>query len=100
MPKQKTFKGFMEDAEQGAAFSFITQTQAEREKTVIKAEGEETKSKRLNLLIKPSTHQKISKIAVMKRVSTNELINSVLEEYATNNQDKIKAYNATFGKEG
>ena len=101
MAKGKTFKGAMEQAEKSAAFSFITQTQEQREQLspTGSGTGEETKSKRFNLLIKPSTHKNIGKIATMQRVSTNELINKVLEEYAAAHKDKIEAYNATFGEE-
>lgn len=94
MARGKTFKGAMEQIEQTAALSFITQTQEEREQREV-----ETKSKRLNLLIRPSVHRNIGKIATMQRMSLNELINKVLEDYAADNADKITAYNATFGEE-
>lgn len=101
MARGKSFKGAMEQAEQSAAYSFITQTQEQREQltTAGPGTGEETKSKRLNLLIKPSTHKKITKIATMQRISVNELINNVLEDYAAAHKDKIEAYNTTFGEE-
>ena len=41
----------------------------------------ETKSKRLQLLIKPSTHEKLKSIADQKNISVNELINKILENY-------------------
>ena len=96
---KKTFKAAMETPVQPAAMAFITQPQSERERATEARSAEETKSKRLNLLIKPSTHKDIGKIATMQRVSLNELINKVLEDYAASNQDKIEAYNKTFGEE-
>lgn len=41
----------------------------------------ETKSKRLQLLIKPSTFNKVKSIADDKQLSVNELINQILEQY-------------------
>lgn len=44
-----------------------------------KEEKRETKSKRLNLLVKPSTLNEISKIAQKYGISVNEFINRILE---------------------
>lgn len=41
----------------------------------------ETKSKRVQLLIKPSTHEKLKSIAIEKNISVNELINNILESH-------------------
>lgn len=41
----------------------------------------ETKSKRLNLLIYPSTHENLERLAEMQAIKVNELINRVLKEY-------------------
>ncbi len=41
----------------------------------------ETKSQRLQLLLKPSTKETIKEIAFSKGFSVNELINVILEEY-------------------
>lgn len=102
MAKGKSFKTAMGQAQQSAALSFITQSQDERERLTVgtDATADERKSKRLNLLIKPSTHKDMSKIATMQRVSLNELINSVLEDYTERHADKVEVYNATFGEEG
>ena len=61
-----------------------------------KPSKEETKTKRLNLLMLPSVCEDISKIAAMKRSSVNELINIVLQQYITDNQDLIKKYDDVF----
>lgn len=89
MATKKSFKTEMgRQPKSTAAASYIS---------VPVAEGDaETKSKRLNLLIKPSTQLAISKIAVMRRKSTNELINNILEDYAQANSDLIDKYDATF----
>ena len=90
----------MESTESTAALSFISRTQDEQEELELSAgNGEETKSKRLNLLIKPSLHRNMSKIAAMERVSLNQLINTVLDEYQQIHKDKIEAYNKIFGEE-
>ena len=42
----------------------------------------ETKSRRLNLLVRPSLHERIKKLAKSRKSSVNELIHQVLAEYA------------------
>ncbi len=58
----------------------------------------ETKSKRLNLLVKPSILDDIKKIAVMHQVSVNDLINQLLDRYRIENNKDIQSYNSTFSK--
>lgn len=58
----------------------------------------ETKSKRLNLLIQPSLHEDLLKIAYVQRVSLNELILRAAREYAAQNQDAIRKYNEFTGE--
>jgi hypothetical protein len=62
-----------------------------------KPSTEETKTKRLNLLMLPSVCESIGKIATMKRCSTNELINSILQEYIEDNQELLQKYDDVFG---
>lgn len=57
---------------------------------------EETKTKRLNLLMLPSVCEDIGKIAFMSRTSTNDLVNTVLQEYIDNHQELIKKYKEIF----
>lgn len=47
----------------------------------IQARKEEYKSRRLQLLIKPSLHNKLKEIAELNQVSVNELINQVLQNF-------------------
>lgn len=56
----------------------------------------ESKSKRLNLLVYPSLLEDLKKIATMERKSVNELINTVLLNYADKNKDQIERYDGIF----
>jgi len=56
----------------------------------------ETKSKRLNLLIKPSLLQDFSKVAHMKRASVNSLLNMLIADYVKKEAATIQQYNQTF----
>lgn len=60
---------------------------------------EETKTKRLNLLMLPSVCEDITKIATMKRKSTNDLINSILQAYIEENQELLIKYDEVFKDE-
>lgn len=60
-------------------------------------EGEERKSKRLNLLLQPSLLDDISKVAHMKRTSVNDLINTVLKEYREREGQTLEDYRNIFG---
>ena len=62
-------------------------------------EEQENKSKRLNLLIRPTLHRDLGKLSVMERVSTNELINRVLADYIEQNREKIQKYDEIFGEQ-
>jgi len=59
----------------------------------------ETKSRRLNLLVQPSTMEAISKIAYLQHTSANDLINTVLKQYVSENTDAIQKYDTIFPKE-
>ena len=59
-------------------------------------DGEEIKSKRLNLLIYPSLLADLKKIAHMERRSVNDLINDVLSRYAEQEAEKIETYDKVF----
>jgi len=56
----------------------------------------ERKSKRLNLLLQPSVLDNLSKIAHMKHTSVNDLINSVLKNYAETEKDIINTHDKIF----
>ena len=44
-------------------------------------ERKEKKSRRLQLLMRPATHEKLRQIAKTYQTSTNEVINEILEDY-------------------
>jgi predicted HicB family RNase H-like nuclease len=46
----------------------------------------ETRSKRLQLLMQPSLHKKLKDIADQKQESINEIIHTVLDQYAKKNK--------------
>lgn len=59
---------------------------------------QQTKSKRLNLLLRPALLEDLKKIAAMKQTSVNNLINTVLGEYAEQEAEQIEKYNSVFGE--
>lgn len=103
MASKKDFKGAA-----NPAFSFISgagtdstqQTDNKHnthtERLTPPTAAEETKSKRLNLLLYPSLLEDLKKIAAMQRTSVNDLINTVLSDYREQEADQIDRYNKTF----
>lgn len=86
---KKTFKESMgKNTKDNAALAFITAAQDEP--------TEERKTKRLNLLIKPSVFVNIEKLAYMQRMRVNGFINQLLEEYAAAHRDTIDEYDRIF----
>lgn len=59
----------------------------------------EAKTRRMNLTFQPSTVEAIDKIAFLRRTSVNDLINTVLKEYAAAHTDEIQKYDTIFPKE-
>jgi hypothetical protein len=59
---------------------------------------QERKTKRLNLLIQPSILENLSKIAHMKETSVNDLVNSLLKNYAETEKELISLYEKVFSK--
>lgn len=93
MASKKTFKSEMQ-AGSPAAASYIS---SDREPQADgNSEAVELKSKRLNLLLKPSIFTGIDKIRTMRRVSFNEAVNQALSEYVEAHKDLIDKYDATF----
>ena len=48
----------------------------------------ETKSQRVQMLVRPSTMEKIKKLAKKQKTSNNELLNRIIEEYLSNIGEK------------
>jgi hypothetical protein len=77
---------------------FITQpTQGAQDTQDTHNTARETKSKRLNLLIFPSIHEDMGKIARVDGVSVNELINKVLDDYRKERAAAIARYHTIWG---
>ncbi|HHE32552.1 MAG TPA: hypothetical protein ENL07_07990 [Chlorobaculum parvum] len=56
----------------------------------------ETKSKRLNLLIRPSLLKEFAKIAYMQQTSVNDLINQLIAEHVGKKSETIAEYDRLF----
>lgn len=92
MGSKKTFKDIeVPGATTAAAFLSFPDFMGE--------EQPERKSKRLNLLLKPSLYEDLRKVAAIQRTSVNALINTVLEAYADNHAEDIEKYKAVFESE-
>ena len=98
MASKKTFKD-IETMPTAAAFmsfpDFLGQIQGQTQQ-----DQPERKSKRLNLLLKPSLFEDLRKIAQLQRTSVNDLINTVLEAYRGEHTEDIEKYKAVFESEG
>ena len=57
----------------------------------------ETKSKRLNLLIQPSVHKDLERIARVQGISLNELINNVMKDYQESHMMTVSKYIEIWG---
>lgn len=83
------------------ALQFITGADTQAAPTTHNTQGTqetETKSKRLNVLLRPALHQALKKIATMQERSVNDLINDVLGDYAVSEAETIERYNEVFKK--
>lgn len=58
----------------------------------------ETRSRRMNILLKPSTAEDLMTLAAANRTSANNLINEIIEEYIESNRDTVNKYNEMFGE--
>jgi hypothetical protein len=58
----------------------------------------ELKSRRTAILLTPSIHTGMSKIATMKQVSFNEMVNEALAFYISINEKTIAQYDNFFGE--
>jgi hypothetical protein len=76
------------------AMTFITQPTYDTQGT----EEREIRSKRLNLLLPPSLHSNLTKIARVEGISLNELINIVLGKHEQQNQEAIHKFTEIWGE--
>lgn len=84
---KKTFK----QESSAPAMSYISQPQDQPQ--------QETKSKRIQVLIRPSVWERLQKIAYMERHSFNDLLNEICERYAEQEAEKVTRYDEAFGEE-
>ena len=77
------------------AMEYITQPEAKPEIKNNKKVAE-TKHKRYNLVLKPQLAEDVAKIAFLKRISINVIMNDFLIEYTEANKDIIEQYNKIF----
>ena len=96
-PKKKTVRKTESKAEQTS--SEPKQTDSTPKKRGRKPSKTETKTQRMNLLLKPSVCEDIQKVAYMKRNSVNGLISDILTEYIEENSDLLEKYKEIFGDE-
>jgi len=67
--------------------------------TPYNANMDETKSRRLNLLIRPTLLEEFSKVAHMNRTSMNDLINRLIADCTEKEAKAIRAYNRMYGSD-
>ena len=60
--------------------------------------NEEIKSKRISLLVRPSTYNAVEKIVYVNRDSINGLVNDFFDSYVANHADDVKKYDELFAK--
>lgn len=60
---------------------------------------QETKSKRIQVLIRPSVWERLQKIAYMERHSFNDLLNEICERYAEQEAEQVTRYDEIYGEE-
>lgn len=58
----------------------------------------ELKSRRTAILLTPTIHVAMAKIATMKKVSFNEIVNQALTLYISMNEKTIARYDNFFGE--
>ena len=61
------------------------------------SQNREAKSKRAQILVRPSVYEIMNKIAAMRRMSFNGLVNDIFEEYIVENEDLVQKYENFFG---
>ncbi len=92
------------NAGQSAASKFLSSAPstnnevAKKTPKKIQEKKEEKKSHKTSVLLKPSLHENLKKIAHMKQTSTNDLINKMIDSYVNENKEDVEQYNKIFSK--
>jgi hypothetical protein len=63
----------------------------------VRKKTEATKTRRLNLLIQPDLHEKMTKIACIKQMSVNGVLIAAVKEYCAKEARALEKYERTFG---
>ncbi|PDH77213.1 hypothetical protein AO457_02455 [Oenococcus oeni] len=95
MAKKNALAGINTPAATPAAASFISEADTEKRPGRPASKGE-TKSRRTNILFKPSTYEDLQTLALLKRTSVNELLNQLAEEAVAQNRSDIDRFNKDF----
>lgn len=53
---------------------------------------EERKTKRSGILFRPSTHEKLTKIAMVQDTSLNDILHQLADDYIEQHKDDLKRY--------
>ena len=96
MSEKKSFRASIEESTSPAS-AFISQPAAAAAEPLV--DQSERKSVRINLLFRPSTKRAIEKLAFMRRTSTNDFINSVLDEYIAAHAEDVAKYDSIFSED-
>jgi len=88
---KKSFKGG-----DNPAMAFITQPTQQAQHTD-STDNTENRSKRINMLLTPSLHLNLSKMAAVQLRSLNDLVNTALEAYVEDHQDLLEQYTKIWG---
>jgi hypothetical protein len=64
-----------------------------------KVYSRETRSLRINVLVRPSIVDRLKKVSAIKRKSVNDLINTYLDERLELESDALKKFDEVFGDE-
>lgn len=70
-----------------------------KESTPPEVQAHETKSKRLNVLIRPSLFEDAAKVAHMQRISVNELVHLAVERYVKGCEGDIVRFKEIYDQE-
>ena len=93
---KKSFKNEIKKRETPAEELLLKSKAKSKNKSKKAQKNSETKSARLNLLLKPSTKKSIGKLSTIDRVSSNELINRILNGYIKTRTKDLDRYDKFY----
>lgn len=93
---KKSFKNEIKKRETPAGKLLLKSKAKSKNKSKKLRKDFEIKSARLNLLLKPSTKKSIGKLSAIDRVSSNELINRILNGYIKTRTKDLDRYDKFY----